>query len=163
MGMPRCASGNAGRSEPKGPANDTRLGPARLLGGFGGGTRSVRAGRWRGLAPLVCSNGASTRGHGQCRYESYGGGSPVEAYAAIWDAGPSSSFIQARRPEELMPPRIRKEASLFSVLRREEGQGLAEYALILALICLAVVAGVMAFGTTVQSMMSNIATTFGTL
>ncbi len=62
-----------------------------------------------------------------------------------------------------MPPRIRKEASLFSVLRREEGQGLAEYALILALICLAVVAGVMAFGTTVQSMMSNIATTFGTL
>jgi pilus assembly protein Flp/PilA len=52
---------------------------------------------------------------------------------------------------------------LFSVLRREEGQGLAEYALILALIALVVVAAVAFFGTTVNSMFEDIATTFGTL
>jgi pilus assembly protein Flp/PilA len=51
---------------------------------------------------------------------------------------------------------------LFSVLRREEGQGLAEYALILALIALVAVAAVSAFGTTVTSMFNDIATTFGT-
>jgi len=62
-----------------------------------------------------------------------------------------------------MPPRIRKEASLFSVLRREEGQGLAEYALILALIALVVIGAFMAFGNSVSSMMNDIATTFGSL
>jgi pilus assembly protein Flp/PilA len=61
------------------------------------------------------------------------------------------------------PPRIRKEAQLFSVLRREEGQGLAEYALILALICLVVVAAVALFGLTVDDMFNNIATQFGSL
>jgi pilus assembly protein Flp/PilA len=52
---------------------------------------------------------------------------------------------------------------LFSVLRREEGQGLAEYALILALIAMVVVVAVAFFGATVQSMFEDIATQFGTL
>jgi pilus assembly protein Flp/PilA len=68
-------------------------------------------------------------------------------------------------PAEPVTQRLeyRKEAPLFSVLRREKGQGLAEYALILALIALVVVAAVAVFGTTVQGMFDNIATTFGTL
>jgi pilus assembly protein Flp/PilA len=78
--------------------------------------------------------------------------------------GPSfSSFRACPAPGYGTPPRIRKEASLFSHLRREEGQGLAEYALILALIALVVVGAITFFGTTVQSMMNGIATTFGTL
>jgi pilus assembly protein Flp/PilA len=52
---------------------------------------------------------------------------------------------------------------LFSVLRREEGQGLAEYALILALIAMVVVAAVAFFGATVHDMFQDIATQFGTL
>ncbi len=47
---------------------------------------------------------------------------------------------------------------MFSVLRREEGQGLAEYALILALIALVVIGVFTAFGTNVFTLMDDIAT-----
>jgi Flp pilus assembly pilin Flp len=45
---------------------------------------------------------------------------------------------------------------VFLVLRREEGQGLAEYALILALIAIVAVLGVMFIGGTLSSLLSMI-------
>jgi pilus assembly protein Flp/PilA len=42
------------------------------------------------------------------------------------------------------------------VLRREEGQGLTEYALILALIAILAVAALTFFGTQLQSILSHI-------
>ncbi len=45
---------------------------------------------------------------------------------------------------------------MFLVLRREEGQGLAEYALILALIAIVAVLGVMFIGGTLSSLLSMI-------
>jgi pilus assembly protein Flp/PilA len=45
---------------------------------------------------------------------------------------------------------------VFLVLRREEGQGLAEYALILALIAVVAVLAVMFLGGTLSSLLSTI-------
>jgi pilus assembly protein Flp/PilA len=45
---------------------------------------------------------------------------------------------------------------VFLVLRREEGQGLAEYALILALIAIVAVLAVMFLGGTLSSLLSMI-------
>ena len=45
---------------------------------------------------------------------------------------------------------------MFLVLRREEGQGLAEYALILALIAIVAVLAVMFIGGTLSSLLSMI-------
>ena len=45
---------------------------------------------------------------------------------------------------------------MFSVLRREEGQGLAEYALILALIAIVAVLAVVFIGDTLSSLLSII-------
>ena len=45
---------------------------------------------------------------------------------------------------------------MFLVLRREEGQGLAEYALILALIAIVAVLAVMFLGGTLSSLLSMI-------
>ena len=45
---------------------------------------------------------------------------------------------------------------MFLVLRREEGQGLAEYALILALIAIVAVLAVMFIGGTLSSLLSVI-------
>lgn len=52
---------------------------------------------------------------------------------------------------------------MFSVQHREKGQGLAEYALILALIALVVVGAVAVFGTTVNGMFEDITTHFASL
>jgi Flp pilus assembly pilin Flp len=45
---------------------------------------------------------------------------------------------------------------LFSVLRREEGQGLAEYALILSLIVIVAVAGLLLIGGNITGLISGI-------
>ena len=45
---------------------------------------------------------------------------------------------------------------MFLVLRREEGQGLAEYALILSLIAIVVVAVLAVMGHNLTTMLSNI-------
>ena len=50
-------------------------------------------------------------------------------------------------------------ASAFDVLRAEEGQGLTEYALILVLVALAVVAGLTGFGVELRSLFGRIVTT----
>jgi Flp pilus assembly pilin Flp len=49
-----------------------------------------------------------------------------------------------------------KEAALFLFLRREEGQGLAEYALILALIALLAIAALLFFSNALQTQLSVI-------
>ena len=46
---------------------------------------------------------------------------------------------------------------LWSFLRREEGQDLTEYALIIALIVIACVAAVQLLGGTISNVMSNVA------
>jgi Flp pilus assembly pilin Flp len=48
---------------------------------------------------------------------------------------------------------------VFLVLRREEGQGLAEYALILSLIALVAVTAVALFGTNLRAFLSMIGNT----
>lgn len=45
---------------------------------------------------------------------------------------------------------------LTSVLRKEEGQGLAEYALILALIAIASIVAVTFMGTSINDLLSNL-------
>ena len=48
---------------------------------------------------------------------------------------------------------------LWRLARREEGQDLTEYALIIALIVIACVAAVTLLGTNISSVMDNVATT----
>lgn len=50
-----------------------------------------------------------------------------------------------------------------SLLRRDEGQGLAEYALILSMVAIAVVAALAFFGTSLTTMLSTIADDFASL
>ena len=47
-------------------------------------------------------------------------------------------------------------AALIATLRREEGQGLAEYALILALIAIVVIIALIFLGNQVSSILSNV-------
>ena len=47
---------------------------------------------------------------------------------------------------------------LTTVLRKEEGQGLAEYALILALIAIVVIAAVIFLGSQINTIMSDVGT-----
>jgi pilus assembly protein Flp/PilA len=47
-------------------------------------------------------------------------------------------------------------AWLTSILRREEGQGLAEYALILALIAVVAILALVFLGTRIQSILSEV-------
>jgi Flp pilus assembly pilin Flp len=49
-------------------------------------------------------------------------------------------------------------ASAFDILRAEEGQGLTEYALILVLVALAVVAGLTGFGVELRNLFQRIVT-----
>ena len=111
--------------------------------------------------PEFAVSTTSTRPRAVAQYESYGGEGPLFAYSAHGMAG---LFIFICEPCRTVigAPRTRKEAQLFSVLRREKGQGLAEYALILALIAMIVVVAVAFFGVTVHDMFENIATQFGT-
>ena len=50
-------------------------------------------------------------------------------------------------------------ASALDILRREEGQGLTEYALILVLVALAAVVGLTVFGVDLRSIYQRIVTT----
>jgi Flp pilus assembly pilin Flp len=52
---------------------------------------------------------------------------------------------------------------VFQVLHREEGQGLAEYALILSLIAIAAVAALVFLSNTLFSLLNMIGTTFTNL
>jgi len=61
---------------------------------------------------------------------------------------------------------IKREAIAFnkwSILKGESGQGLSEYALILALIAIACVAAVTAFGTSLSAYFTNITGQIGAL
>ena len=49
--------------------------------------------------------------------------------------------------------------TIWSWMRREEGQDLTEYALIIALIVIACVAAVTLLGTNISTVMDNVATT----
>jgi pilus assembly protein Flp/PilA len=57
-------------------------------------------------------------------------------------------------------PSFAKGGTVFLVLLREEGQGLAEYALILSLIATVVVAAVALMGGNLNSLLSSIASNF---
>jgi pilus assembly protein Flp/PilA len=52
---------------------------------------------------------------------------------------------------------------LFSVLRREEGQGLVEYGLIVFMIALVLVGALTVFSSTITNFYTTIASTFGHL
>jgi pilus assembly protein Flp/PilA len=61
---------------------------------------------------------------------------------------------------------IKREAVTFyewSILKEESGQGLTEYALILALIAIACVAAVTVFGTSLTAYFTNISDEIGAL
>jgi len=47
--------------------------------------------------------------------------------------------------------------NLYNLLRREEGQDLAEYAILLVLIAIVVIAAVLVLGTSISSVMSQAA------
>ena len=52
---------------------------------------------------------------------------------------------------------------MLPALRREEGQGLAEYGLIVFMIALVLVGALTFFSTTVNTFFTNVATQFGSL
>lgn len=49
---------------------------------------------------------------------------------------------------------------MMAALSREDGQGLAEYGMIIALVAVAAIAGVTAFGTDISSFLAGLGTQF---
>jgi Flp pilus assembly pilin Flp len=68
-------------------------------------------------------------------------------------------WLAAHRRYDERQPSFSKGGAVFLVLRREEGQGLAEYALILSLIALVAVTAVALFGTNLRAFLSMIGNT----
>jgi Flp pilus assembly pilin Flp len=239
MGMPRCASGNAGRSEPKGPADSIRDRPATVMslrrepsGPMRWESEEPRANRYQCLSTAVTAFGDEVRAFedGDCHSMHCSGIIPVpcpaarqaradnqdehperiasscslrashqpgeggprrrRARARLDTAGPVAQGCRnvggstkvsaatgryvpilgrlsnrrafrtfeepAARGRDECQPSLAKGGNVFSGPHREEGQGLAEYALILSLIAMVAVSALMFVSGSLTGLLSTI-------